>query len=262
MAQTIAFPGAEGFGKYATGGRNGQVVAVTNLKDDGEGSFRYALEQFPGEPLTIVFNISGIIELQSKINIKRSTLTIAGQQSSGDSGMGLTEDQTPADPYYIKAMTADLDPATCQGVVASSGDFSLRDTAGGHCDGFRGKQLIAAILKQKEDQYAHSAVVEQIIAVYTTKQGNLSNAQWYEQFNTRVDGAKSVGVDFGYQVLWEYSANKQYSMEFYSLSVQEQIEVRKVAEERHLAYLMIQNASSKHDNLRRDLQNDFTKGSD
>lgn len=82
MAQTIAFPGAEGFGKYATGGRNGQVVAVTNLKDDGEGSFRYALEQFPGKPLTIVFNISGIIELQSKINIKRSNLTIAGQNCS------------------------------------------------------------------------------------------------------------------------------------------------------------------------------------
>ena len=84
MAQTIAFPGAEGFGKYATGGRNGQVVAVTNLKDDGEGSFRYALEQFPGEPLTIVFNISGIIELQSKINIKRSNLTIAGQTAPGN----------------------------------------------------------------------------------------------------------------------------------------------------------------------------------
>ena len=118
------------------------------------------------------------------------------------------------------------------------------------------------ILKQTEDQYAHSAVTEQIIAVYTTKQGNLSNAQWYEQFNTRVDVANSVGVDFGHQVLWEYSANEQYSMDFNSLSVQEQIEVKKAAEERHLAYLMIQNASSKHDNLRRDLQNDFTKGND
>lgn len=83
-AQLTAFPGAEGFGKYATGGRGGQVVAVTNLNDAGEGSFRWALEQYPDEPLTIVFNVGGIIELQSKIQIRRSNLTIAGQTAPGD----------------------------------------------------------------------------------------------------------------------------------------------------------------------------------
>jgi hypothetical protein len=83
-AQQIAFPGAEGFGKYATGGRGGKVVAVTNLNDDGEGSFRNALEKFPGEPLTVIFKVSGIIELQTKIQIKRSNLTIAGQTAPGD----------------------------------------------------------------------------------------------------------------------------------------------------------------------------------
>lgn len=84
IAQQIAFPGAEGFGKYATGGRAGKVVAVTNLNDKGVGSFRYALEQYPDEPLTVVFRVSGIIELESNIVIKRSNLTIAGQTAPGD----------------------------------------------------------------------------------------------------------------------------------------------------------------------------------
>ena len=83
-AQQPAFPGAEGFGKYATGGRGGQVASVTSLADDGPGSFRQALNAFPGEPLTIVFGVSGIIELKSPIVIRRSELTIAGQTAPGD----------------------------------------------------------------------------------------------------------------------------------------------------------------------------------
>ena len=83
-AQTLAFPGAEGFGKFASGGRGGQVVKVSNLNDDGPGSFREALNGFPGEPITVVFNISGIIELKSPLVIRRSNITIAGQTAPGD----------------------------------------------------------------------------------------------------------------------------------------------------------------------------------
>lgn len=83
-AQQPAFPGAEGFGKFATGGRGGQVAKVTNLADDGPGSFRWALTQAPDQPLTVVFDVGGIIELKSPLVIRRSNLTIAGQTAPGD----------------------------------------------------------------------------------------------------------------------------------------------------------------------------------
>lgn len=84
LAQSLAFPGAEGFGKFATGGRGGRVVEVTNLDDDGDGSLRSALAAFPGEPITVVFRVSGIIDLKTELYIKRSFVTIAGQTAPGD----------------------------------------------------------------------------------------------------------------------------------------------------------------------------------
>jgi hypothetical protein len=83
-AQPLAFPGAEGFGKHASGGRGGKVAQVTNLNDTGKGSFRWALEAEAGQPLTVVFSISGIIELKSPLVIRRSNVTIAGQTAPGD----------------------------------------------------------------------------------------------------------------------------------------------------------------------------------
>lgn len=84
-----AFPTAEGFGKYATGGRGGKVVTVTNLEDDvttpPEGSLRWALAQYPGEPITIVFNVSGWIILKDELRVSRTEgVTIAGQTAPGE----------------------------------------------------------------------------------------------------------------------------------------------------------------------------------
>jgi pectate lyase len=80
-AQAIAFPGAEGYGKYATGGRGGEVRIVSNLNDDGPGSFRDAAES--GKTRMIVFAVSGTIHLEKKLSIK-GNVTIAGQTAPGD----------------------------------------------------------------------------------------------------------------------------------------------------------------------------------
>lgn len=103
QAQTVSFPGAEGYGRFATGGRGtlpdgrtlflkAKVIEVTNLDDDGIGSFRWALTQQDTTvngvkmviPATIVFRVGGVINLKSDIHRSNKHLTIAGQTAPGD----------------------------------------------------------------------------------------------------------------------------------------------------------------------------------
>ncbi|MEQ8848932.1 pectate lyase [Botrimarina sp.] len=82
QAEVPAFPGAQGGGMYSFGGRGGKVYVVTTLEDGGPGSFREALEA--GGPRIVVFNVAGVIELESRLIVRAPYLTINGATAPGD----------------------------------------------------------------------------------------------------------------------------------------------------------------------------------
>ena len=82
QTQTLSFPGAEGYGRFTSGGRGGDIIYVTNLENDGPGSLRAAIEA--DCPRTVIFKISGTIVLKSPLQIDNDNITIAGQTAPGD----------------------------------------------------------------------------------------------------------------------------------------------------------------------------------
>jgi len=126
-----AFPGAEGFGAQAVGGRGGQVLFVTNLNDKGPGSLRAAVET--DGPRTVIFRVSGTIALKSALVIRKPYITIAGQTAPGD-GICLKDQALAiaADHVivrYLRCRPGDNTKAESDALSISSG----RDIIVDHC---------------------------------------------------------------------------------------------------------------------------------
>ena len=116
------------------------------------------------------------------------------------------------------------------------------------------------ILGQTEDKYPFATVYNQELSFYAFRQGNLSNPQWYERFNTKVDAGEAIGVTLQHKVLLEYVAQELYTQTFSTLTEAEQTVTCEDAKERYLSYAFMRQSGTQHGNLKVDLQNDFTTG--
>jgi hypothetical protein len=107
-----------------------------------------------------------------------------------------------------------------------------------------------------------AALWEQLSNVANAKQGNSTSNEWYERFNTKVEVAKSVGVSFNFKTIWEYCAMEAHKATYAMLRPDEQEAVKVSARERFLLYALIKTSNFKHDKIKDDLSDDYSKGSD
>ena len=128
-AETLAFPGAEGAGRFAAGGRGGAVLHVTSLADRGPGSLRAAVEA--RGPRTIVFDVAGTIRLASDLVVREPRVTIAGQTAPGG-GIALADQTLVIDAddvvvRHIRSRRGDRSPGEGDAIWVKGGRRIILD---------------------------------------------------------------------------------------------------------------------------------------
>ena len=125
-------------------------------------------------------------------------------------------------------------------------------------------QLISIIektvLSQTEYQYPFTTVYKQELSLYGFHQNTMTNYQWYERFNTKVDVGTSIGVTRQYPVLLEWNTQSTHSASHQDINNDQNIEIPKDAEERYLIYIFLKHSAKTSEKLRTNLSDDYTTG--
>ena len=125
-------------------------------------------------------------------------------------------------------------------------------------------QLISIIdkmvLSQTEDQYNFAIFYEQEMSLYGFHQNTMTNDQWYEQFNKKVDVGTSIGVTRQHSVLLGWTAQYTHIAYYQDITNDKKIEIKTDAEEKYLTYIFLKQSANTSEKLRTNLSDDYTTG--
>lgn len=236
----LAFPGAEGFGRHSLGGRGGKVYFVTTLADYNpkakaespiEGSLRHALSA--SGPRTIVFRVSGVIELVAPLKITEPRVTIAGQTAPGD-GICLTNYGTQIDAddvvvRYLRFRPGDsigkemdaLAVYQCRNVILDhcSASWSIDETLSVTGEGCGDVTVQWCFITESLDQSVHAKGTHGYGSLIRTDGGVTYHHNLYAHHRTRCPRPGTYGkppgllLDFRNNVVYDWISPAGYTSE-------------------------------------------------